>query len=384
MKILIVNAVELVGGAERWIAHLVRRLGPRGHSFGVAHHPSSPLGELAREAGADVWTPATSFRGTARTALQLAREIRREGYDLVVSTSGPDLKPAGFAARLAGHPGAVARLNSIWQPDQPVIRAGAKWRRRRWYHRHLVQLAATNSRAGAADIVGRDHLPPERVVPIYNGVDLARFDPGRTRRGHLRHELGIPPGAPLVVSVSRYAARKGQEFELEAAGRLAAARPELHVVFAGPCHPGDEPYKTALRAQAAGFPGGDRIHFLGTRSDVPQLLADADLLVRAALKEGLPNCALEAMAMRLPVVATAICGTPEAVLDGETGRLVPPGDADAIVAAVADLLDAPPERRAEIGRRGRAHVEAQFTLDRMADEYEQLFRRALTERVRRG
>jgi glycosyltransferase involved in cell wall biosynthesis len=113
---------------------------------------------------------------------------------------------------------------------------------------------------------------------------------------------------------------------------------------------------------------------------VPKVLADADVLVRAALTEGLPNVALEAMAMEVPVVATGICGTPEAVLDGESGRLVPPGDDRAIAAAVEDLLGRSPEERRAMGRRGRAHVLERFTLDRMADAYEELFERAVAER----
>ena len=193
-------------------------------------------------------------------------------------------------------------------------------------------------------------------------------------------ELGISADAPLVVSISRYVERKGQEFELEAAGRLTAERPDLHFAFLGPCRERERPYKERLLARAGLFPGRDRIHFLDARDDVPAVLADADVLVRAALTEGLPNVALEAMAMRVPVVATGICGTPEAVLDGETGRLVPPADDRAIAAAVTELLEQPRERRVAMGRRGRDHVLATFGLDRMADEYEALFERAMAER----
>ena len=117
---------------------------------------------------------------------------------------------------------------------------------------------------------------------------------------------------------------------------------------------------------------------------MPAILADADVLVRAALTEGLPNVALEAMAMRVPVVATGICGTPEAVLEGETGRLVPPADDRAIAAAVEGLLGLPRERRIAMGRRGREHVLAGFGLDRMAEQYDALFERALAERGRRA
>lgn len=383
MRVLFVNALGFMGGAEKWIVNLTGLLVPRGHAVEVAHDPRSPLGELAGAAGAAAWVPRGGFRGSLRTGPPLARAIRARGIDVVVTTTRTDLKIGGFAARLAGHPGVVARLNSGWDPSEPIVTSGLKWRRRRRYHRHFVQLAATNSRAGKADVVARGYLPPERVVPIYNGVDFSRFDPDRVSAGAFRAELGISPDAPLVVSISRYVERKGQEFELEAAGRLTAQRPELHFAFVGPCRDRERPYKERLIARAGLFAGKERIHFLDARDDVPAVLADADVLVRAALTEGLPNVALEAMAMRVPVVATGICGTPEAVLDGETGRLVPPADDRAIAAAVAELLDLPPAGRAAMGGRGREHVLATFGLDRMADAYEALFERALAEREER-
>lgn len=396
MKILIVNSIDWVGGAEAWIIHLVRELGRRGHRLGVAHHPDSLLGERARRAGA--WTlpmPEFGSRGASTgvaafpAAARLARHVRREGYDLVVSTVRRDLKVAGLAARLAGHRGVVARLMSGWSPAERPVENGAAgggvatmWRERRhrWYHRRLVHLAAANSRAGASLVVARGYLPAGRVVPIYNGVDLVRFDPDRVSRGPFRAEHGIAPTAFLVVSLSRFVAGKGQAYELEAVGRLAAGRPDVHVVFAGPVRSAERPYLRRLKARAATFPDAARIRFLDAQGDVPRVLADADVVLRCAISEGLPNIALEAMAMRVPVVATAICGTPEAVVDGETGRLVPPADADAIVRAVDELLSAPAERRAALGAAGRARVERHFTLSRMANRYETLFQRALSER----
>ena len=380
MRILFVNAIGFLGGAEMWIRNLTRCLVARGHAVEVAYDPRSPLGDLARDAGAEAWIPAGDYRGVVRSARVLGHEIRKRSIDLVVSTTRPDLKIAGFGARLAGHPGVVARLNAGWDPTIPIVRSGWRWRRHRLYHRHLVQLAATNSRAGKRDLVERGFLPPERIVPIYNGVDLTRFDPDRIRRGAFRAEVGIPPDAPLAVSISRYVERRGQEFEVAAAGILTESRSDLHVAFVGPCRERERPYKERLIGIASGFPGRERIHFLDATENVARVLADADVLVRAPLTEGLPNIALEAMAMRIPVVATGICGTPEAVLDGVTGRLVPLRDSRAIVAAVDSLLDLRPEERTAMGERGRAHVLEHFTLEGMADRYEELFERALAER----
>ncbi|MHC4933375.1 MAG: glycosyltransferase, partial [Planctomycetota bacterium] len=272
------------------------------------------------------------FRHPLRAGLALGRRIRADGQELVVSTSRADLKIAGIAARRAGHPGAVARLNSGWAPEESKRTSGFKWRRNRWYHRHLVQLGATNSRAGKADLVARGYMEADRVASIYNGAAL--------------------------TLVERY--------------------PGLHFAFLGPCTEKDRSYRERLLARGKHA----RIRFLEAREDVPEILADATLLLRAALTEGLPNCALEAMAMRVPVVATAICGTPEAVLDRRTGRLVPPRNVEALIGAISALLAA--GDRSALGEAGRAHVLENFTLETMARAYERLFERALAERRRTG
>lgn len=378
MKILIVNAASFIGGAEVWILRLVERLAPRGHAITLAHHRDSPLGTRALAAGARrIWSPPT---GVVRPALVLARSIRRERPDVVVSTTRSDLKPAGLAARMAGLPGVVARLNSGWPATAPPRVAGWRWRRHRWYHRRLVQLAATNSAAGKADLVAQDFLPPDRVVVIPNGVDFTRFDPDRVPRGRFRAALGIPADALLIVSIARYAPARGQEAQLEGTARALASRPGAHLALIGTFDPRHAAFRERLAEIAGASPAADRIHLLGPRDDVPEVLADADLLVRVMATEGLANVALEAMAMRVPVVAAAISGMPEAVDDGRTGRLVPPADAEALSRAVGELLDAPEERRRAMGAAGRARVVEGFSLERMAAAYEALFVRSLAER----
>lgn len=377
MRILAVNAISFVGGAEGWLLHLVRRLAPRGHEIDIAHDPRSPLGRLALEAGAEAaWTLPHGAGARPRAAARVARRARRVRYDVIVSTSRSDLVPAGLGARMAGLPGTVARLNSGWSPDDPVVRQGWTWRRHRLYHRHLVHLAATNSEAGKADLLARRLLEPDRIEVIYNGVDLERFDPARVVPGRFRSELGIPAAAPLVVSVARYAPGRAQEAEVDAAGRLVASHPDLRFVFAGSCRPADAGYRESLGARARVFPGADRILFLEERQDVPSILRDADVLARVMSTEGLANVALEAMAMEVPVVGAAISGMAEAVERGITGYLVAPGDAAAIAGAVETILALPAARRREMGARGRAVVRRRFSIPAMADRYEALFERA--------
>ncbi len=165
---------------------------------------------------------------------------------------------------------------SGWSPAESPVGNGAAgggvatmWRERRhrWYHRRLVQLATANSRAGASLVVARGYLPAGRVVPIHNGVDLVRFDPDRVSRGPFRAEHGIAPTAFLVVSLSRFVAEKGQSYELEAMGRLAAGRPDVHAVFAGPVRPAERPYLRRLRARAAAFPDAPCLREMTARED---------------------------------------------------------------------------------------------------------------------
>lgn len=371
MRILIANGLPWTGGAERWAVHLARGLTERGHVVTLASHPASALGAQAREAGADVfpWAPGKSS-GTGR----LAQEIARGRFDVAVSTVRREHRRVGLAARLAGLPGSVARLMSGWAPDDRV----PVWGRacRGWTHRRVILLAAANSEAGRMEAVRRGLLPAVRVVAIRNGIDRRRFDPDRVPRGRFRAELGIPAHHALIVSVSRFVERKGQAWELAALGPLIASRPDVHVAFVGPCRDEERAWRAGLVRRAAGFPGAARIRFLEERSDIPEVLADADLLVRASVEEGLSNVILEAMAMRVPVVATAICGTPEAVVDGSTGRLVPPRDPEALRDAVGDLLRAPEGRRRSFGAAARERVERLFGMERMIEAYERLFERA--------
>lgn len=377
MRILVVNAIAFVGGAEHWLLHLVRQLAPRGHEIEVAHHPGSPLGALARESGAaSTWIMPSGPGARVAAVGRVARAVRGRSHEVVVSTSRSDLVAAGMGARLGGLPGAVARLNSGWPADDPVERSGWKWRRHRWYHRRLVHLAATNSEAGKADLVGRGFLPADRIEVIHNGVDLVRFDPDRVPAGVFREELGIPPAAALVVSIARYAPDRAQEAQVQAAGALVSRHPDLYFVFAGSCRPADRPYRERLILRARTFRGGSRIRFLEQREDVPLILKDADVLVRVLSTEGLANVALEAMAMEVPVVAADIAGMPEAVEEEATGHLVRPGSAEEISSAIERLLSLSAGRRREMGRRARARIRERFSPATMADRYEDLFQRA--------
>lgn len=221
-------------------------------------------------------------------------------------------------------------------------------------------------------------FPRERAHVIPYGVDVETFRPreeagdsGAAASDEWRRRLGVPEEAPLVLTVGRMASKKGFDVLLEALPGLLARAPEAHWVLAGA---GDR--LEEWRRAARGMEGGERVQFPGAvlRDALPDLYRAADLFVLPAVHDakgnvdGLPNVILEAMASGLPVVASGISGIPLAVVDGDTGSLIPERDAAALAAALAALL-ADPERRRALGRAGRRRAVAELRWDAVARRY---------------
>jgi glycosyltransferase involved in cell wall biosynthesis len=213
-------------------------------------------------------------------------------------------------------------------------------------------------------------LPAARVRLIYNGVDLRPHDEARTEAS-LRGELHCPRDACVLLSIARRVTDKDHATLLRAFRRVAEQDARARVWIAG-----DGPLQSVLAAQIERLGLKERVTLLGFRSDVPRLLASADMLAITSVREGLPNVALEAMAARRPVVATAVSGTPELVRDGETGLLVPPGAPDALAHALGALV-ADPVRRRQMGERGRRRVEQWFEATVALDRWEEYLVRLL-------
>jgi glycosyltransferase involved in cell wall biosynthesis len=221
---------------------------------------------------------------------------------------------------------------------------------------------------------------PSKIVVIRNGVDLSRFDqPPEPDR--IRHDLGLPAGTPLVAVVSRLTRLKGLEHFLEAAATLRHRFPAARFLIAGETAPSDRAYLDELTGLADRLGISDCVIFTGLRSDVPSLLASATVSVMPSLNEALSNVLLESMAAGAPVVATRVGGTPEALLDGKTGLLVPPADSAALVAAIARLLE-DPGLAARLGQAARQVIADRFSVERMVRATEQLYLDLLARKQR--
>jgi glycosyltransferase involved in cell wall biosynthesis len=368
MIISLLDSATVPHGAAFWARGMAEQLARRGHLVFLCCPPRSPLREPPPGAGVALRTVPLRNNYDLASVAALAGHLRRERVAAFLFQGTRGVRIGGLAARLAGVPG--------------IVRAGSGEGLKRtaydhWLYRHAITHFIANAGCIERELAVLPGVGPGRVTRIYNGIDLERFRPG-ARAGpeggfrDLRQECGIPPGAPVVAVVARLQALKGHEDLLRCLPELWQRFPELRVLAAG-----QGPHEGHLRALAADLDDRGRVLFLGHCPDVRPVLEAADLFVLPSHREGLPNAVLEAMAMGVPVVATAAGGTGEVVMDGKTGLLTPPGDPAALGAALSRLLE-DPGLQARLVKGARRHLEEQFSLTRAVDQVEALLQRVVS------
>jgi glycosyltransferase involved in cell wall biosynthesis len=270
---------------------------------------------------------------------------RRLGADVVHSNSLHSWY--GWAAAEA------LRRPHVWHAREIVVQSGGALRLERQLARRFADLVVATSHAVAAQ------LDPVNVQVVLDAPEPGEFGPEHA--GRFRAALGVPDDVALVGSVGRIDTWKGFEVLLDAVPLIRARRPGVQVVVAGAPVGGKEAWEHGLRRRAAGLGG---VHWLGPRRDVPELMADLDVFAQVSTEPepfGLVHA--EALAAGTPVVAGAEGGPVEilAGLDASAGRLVAPGDAGALAAAVVELLPCGPSSTAR--RRARPVLRAPVVPD---------------------
>lgn len=222
---------------------------------------------------------------------------------------------------------------------------------------------------GISDYVSRSVVTfgkePERVHTILNGIDVARWDPRTIDGSAVRREFGIPPGAPVLASVSRLFVHKGTAELLRAFALVQKELPAARLFIVGEETPFSRGFMAEMRALARELGVSDTAIFTGQRADVPNIMAACDVYTMPSDEEPFGLVYLEAMAMGKPVIALANGGTPEVIEHGHTGLLSAYQDVPAFAANVLALLR-DPEMRLRMGANGRSRVLARFTAERMA------------------
>jgi glycosyltransferase involved in cell wall biosynthesis len=211
--------------------------------------------------------------------------------------------------------------------------------------------------------------PPVEV--LHHGVDLSRIRRGGSARAAARLVLGIEEHVPVLGMVASFTERKDQGGLLVALDRVRRRVEDVVLLLIG-----SGPLEQEVRAAVAREHLEDHVRFLGSRPDVLELLAGLDVFVLNSRFEGLPISLLEAMASEVPVVATRVGGVPEALIDGEGGRLIEPGDPAALAAALTELL-LDPVRRGSMGAAGARRVAADFEIGAAVARHQWIYEEVL-------
>ena len=340
MKITHVLVGGEIAGGQIVALQLARAARDAGHEASFVSPSDGPFLDLVRGEGFEALVVPVSGALDLGAVLRLRRRLR--GIDVVHTHAHFAVNVvARIAGRLAG-----ARILAHMHIEN-TFRPGPT---------RLLQIALDNATArlcfaivavsdATRGTLLRQGYPADRLVTVHNGIDAAGpAEPVRLTDG------------PTVIEVARLAEVKGQRI-------LLAALPSLdaNVVLVGRDLERGGAYETELHREAERLGVADRVVFAGQRDDVPGLLAGCDVLCLPSSVEGLPLVVLEAMAQGKPVVATAVGGTPELVVDGETGLLVPPGDAGALAGALERVLR-DPELARRLGEAGRLRALGSFSL----------------------
>jgi glycosyltransferase involved in cell wall biosynthesis len=226
-----------------------------------------------------------------------------------------------------------------------------------------------------AEVVKRGWFPADKILSIYNGVDLSKFGM-MGDNGCLKREVGIDPMDPIVGFIGNIRRIKGLEYFIEAAPIVLKRNSNVQFLIIGEDFKRIGYARSDLELLAKKLGVSSRIHFIGKRNDVVELISIFDVGVVPSLSEGFSNVILEYMASSKAVVATNVGGNPEAVIHGETGFLVPPGDSIALAEAISSILK-DREMRQRFGNAGRRRAENQFSMEGMLRSYEEVFGRTL-------
>jgi glycosyltransferase involved in cell wall biosynthesis len=301
-----------------------------------------------------IWSP--------RVFSQLARLIRDERVDVVHVHSQEAGIPGRLMARIAG----VRRV--IYTPQTIDVR------RSRWRPLYVLVERSLSSITDVIISVNESDrrrllqwgIPSRKVATVVNGIDLAEFTISVERQQMLR-EWGLDEARPLVLQVARLRTQKNPLAFVDGAAEVLRTCPETQFALAG-----DGPLRDRLTERVRELDLQRSIRILGWVDEAARLMAVADVVTLTSSWEGMPYTLLEAMGWSRPVVATAVNGCPEVVVDGVTGLLVPAGDTSAWAEAVARVL-ADPETAKTMGLQGRRRLEERFSLQTMVGRIEALY-----------
>lgn len=371
MRPLLMMSSIAMGGAERiMVAKLpyLLDLGLDAKVCTLNTRRDSPLTEKLVQTGVQRYDLSAKRMLDYAAWRRFVQVLRDEQIDIIHAQDQDTIVYGALAHRLLGIPTVMTR-HVLVEPAPDIkkfLRAQLVLKSSRFGYNRVV----TVSDAVRQDFSKRAHIPLNRIQTIYNGIDLDKFDT-REGRAAKRAELGWAAEDKIVVMVAVLRAGKGHEVLFKAIPQIKAALPDAKIKLVG----GGE-LEESLKKQAA--PHADVVEFMGERMDVPEILGASDLLVLPSWSEALPTVLLEAGAACLPVVATDVGGTKEIVNEGETGYVVPAGDAQQFAARIITVLQ-DLDHAHQMGERARQWVTDHFSFEKQASELKALYDTVINE-----
>lgn len=393
-RILYVDHTAKLGGGEIALLHLVQYLDRARFEPVVVLTAEGPLREKLRAAGVETHLIALStsvldtrkdslglgtllrlsdIGRTLRCVTALARLIRAQNITLVHTNSLKSDIFGGAAARLA-------RVPLVWHVrdriDADYLPPAVVWAFRRLC-RWVPQFVIANSQSTMETLaLPRQKTGRQRVAAVYSGIDIAartRVVHDGTERGPAPDRAASAPGAARIGLIGRISPWKGQHVFLRAAALVREKFPETCFQIIGAALFDEQAYEREIRSLTRDLGLEDSVEFLGFREDVPELVASLDVIVHASTSaEPFGQVIVEGMVAGKPVIATDGGGPREIVIPGETGLLIPMGDAEAMAEAITFLLEHP-ETAGEMGRRGQERAVEFFSIERTARKVEAVY-----------
>jgi glycosyltransferase involved in cell wall biosynthesis len=359
-----------MGGAERLMVPILKHLNRTdfdAYICALQSKDGNPMAEEIRVLGIPVDCLEIKHLRDLNTLPRLIKYLKRIGADLVHTQ-------LEFANILGNISAKCLRLPSVCtihvMPSLDVKTKSKLHQKLEWfvlkYFCDRVISVSEEAREYHLHISGAD---PDQVATIYNGIDLSGFLSldCELERVNVREELGIPMDAKVLTTVAVLRPQKGIQYMIRALPAVLASNPNAYYLIVG-----DGPHRSTLIEEVRKATVNDRVIFAGMRRDVPRLLSASDIFVLPTLTEALPTVLAEAMAAKLPIVASRVGGIPEMINNKQNGCLVEPEDLAGLANACIHLLNDAKER-ATLGAEGWNIVNQKFNIERQVDKLEELY-----------
>lgn len=292
---------------------------------------------------------------------KLVKIAKREKVDVIHTFFEKSEVMGWLTSRLAGVPVWITSWRDLGFKRKPIYRkifgVAAK----------SCSKCVANCQAIKNELIRREKLTEKRIAVIYNGLDFARYAMPAIN-DTLRSELQVPNDVPIVGMIADMNFEiKGHRYFIEAARRVSDRIPNVEFILVG-----DGALRKRFERLAEDLGIEQKVHFLGKRGDIPRILSSLNVSVLCSTSEGFSNVILESMAAAKPVVATDVGGSPEIVIDGVTGYLVPPANSHELAKGIMEILKDEQKAR-KMGEAGRDEVKRRFSVERMVAEHEKLY-----------